>query len=797
MWSRLGKIKVVGLFALGLFLIAGLACAADEDEPAAAPAPAVPAPAAPAPAAPAPAAPAPAPAAAPAPAPAPAAPAPAAPAPAPAAPSAPVSAMAPKAGTCFILGELNTDCPAISPHTWQPPTEVAGEYWAYHGYDGARPTTWYESPMSYQLVKAGKLPSLDERAPVPTDRGIVQGPTGIGWYGGTYRQTGTQQYLGEWIVGSWATRDSNGVDWHPWVGKAWDISDDGTTYTMTLRRNLHWSDGSPYTMEDIRFAWEDSNFNQELNKTVSVEFRDPVTDNVVDFAVVDDTHWTITYDTPNFNLFESRSTPSSWCAKGSFAYHCPPYMKQFHPKYADPAELQKMIDDANLEDWTQLFSQKTNVISNPDKPCLVAWCTKIKEDTQIIAERNHYYAFFDPEGNQLPYTDRATKLQMENREVAIFRSMNGETDGMTTPFLVSEMPLYNANMDKGDYSIYHWPSPGGSDLIMQLNMEYNKDPELGKWLRTKEFRHALSWALDREVLNDTLFLGIGTIQNWVPHPSTPYYPGLAAAQNHIQYDPDAANALLDSLGLTERDSEGFRVRPDNGERFIMEGVITPRANRDGPLMELVVPMWEEIGIEFSYRLTDSANSEYQAGDEYLMQRTDFSAYQANPWCCDWNQLAPMRGGHSAAPSVGTYYETAGEKGMAPGPDPSFLPLAPADTFPIDVSGNLMKLVELWQEGRGYPAYHPRRIELGKELFTVYGEELYTIPVAGFTGVFRGIFINRNNMLNQAKTHVRDHNGFQAWTYYFEGSTADTRGMDNLAHPDNKSGIASFSFLGGG
>ena len=457
---------------------------------------------------------------------------------------------APTTGTCYIVGQLVSDCPPRSPHTWKSPPEVLGEYWCYHCYDGPRPTTWYESPMSYQLVKAGLLPPLNERVPPPEDRGIVQGPSGIGWYGGTYRQTGTQQYLGEWIVGSWAIRDSNGADWHPWIGKAWQISDDGRTYTMTLRRNLHWSDGSPYSMEDIRFAWEDSNFNKELNKTVSVEFRDPVTDNVVDFAIIDDLRWTLTYDTPVYNLFELRSTPSSWCAKGSFAYHCPPYMKQFHPKYADPAELQAMIDDANLEDWTQLFSRKTNVISNPDKPCLVAWCTKIKEDTQIIAERNHYYAFFDPEGNQLPYAGQATKLQMESREVAVFRNMAGETDGMTTPFLVPELPLYNANMERGDYSIYHWPSTGGSDLVLNLNMEYNKDREVGRWIRTKDFRLALSLAMDREVLNENIFLGIGTIQNWAPHPSTPYYPGAEVAQRYVQYDPARANEILDSLGLT-------------------------------------------------------------------------------------------------------------------------------------------------------------------------------------------------------------------------------------------------------
>ena len=70
------------------------------------------------------------------------------------------------------------------------------------------------------------------------------------------------------------------------------------------------------------------------------------------------------------------------------------------------------------------------------------------------------------------------------------------------------------------------------------------------------------------------------------------------------------------------------------------------------------------------------------------------------------------------------------------------------------------------------------------------EEHYIIPTVGFTGTRRGVFLNRNNMLNQPKTHVRDHNGFGTFTYYFIG------GKDNYHHPDNRSGLASYSFLGG-
>jgi len=696
-------------------------------------------------------------------------------------------------GTCYIKGEQVTDCPPISPHVWVPPPAIPGEYWAYHGYTGPRPKEWFESPMSYQLVKAGKLPPLAERVPPPEDRGILHGPSGIGYYGGENRQTGTQQFLGEWIRGGWAIRDSNGFDWEPWLGKSWEISDDGTQYTMVMRKNVHWSDGTPFTMDDIRFGWEDNNFNTELNKVITANYRDPVTDNPVTFGIVDDVTWTMTFDTPVYTLFEDRSLPRSWCAKGSFVMYCPPYLRQFHPKYADPVVLQQLLDEANLEDWTQLYSQKNNILTNPDRPCIAPWCTKSKKDLQITAERNHYYYFFDPEGNQLPYMDWHTKIQMETREVAIFRSMNGETDAMTTPFSLPEVPLYNANMEKGDYSIYHWPSTGGVDSGVGFSMSYNEDPEIGRLVRTRDFRLALSHAIDREAINETVYLGVGVIQTRVPHPSTPYYPGPVVAQMNIAYDIDLANKKLDDLGLTERDSEGFRLRQDgSGEAIELRMTLSHGSVwfTELSVAEMIKPMWEEVGIKGVINLVDNPAAEVRQGNEYL-QMGQSAIYQANPWMVTWGSLAPLIAGHPIAAGVGLWQATSGAEGMAPGPNPDFLPLAPPENFAVDPSGNLMRTIEIFKEGRAFERYDPRRIALGKEIFEIHATEMWQIPIAAFIGSFRGILITRNNVMNKPITHIMDHNGFNAWVYYF------LDGKDNMNHPENRSGLPSTSFLGGG
>ena len=695
-------------------------------------------------------------------------------------------------GTCYIIGELVDDCPVRSPHLYQGPVHQEGVYWQYHSYEGSQPTDWYESPMSYQLVKTGELPPLDARVPPPEDRGIVQGPDGIGEYGGSYRQTGEGLYLGEWVLGTWAIRDSNGIDWKPWIGKSFDVSEDGRTYTMKLRKNLKWSDGIPFEMSQIEYAWNDVNFNKELNPVIPLMFRDPVTDNPVKFEVLDDLTWTITFDTPVYNLFENRSLPASHCQKGGFSFYCHPDTKQYHADYADPAAIKNMVKSAGMQDWTQLFTFKNDILVNP-RPCLSAWCTTIIEDTRVVASRNHYYHFFDPEGNQLPYADEAMVIAMQSRPAAVFRSMNGENDGQTSPFFLSEVPVYNANLEKGDYSVYQWPSTGGNDAAVVLNQTFNDDPFIGKLIRTRDFRKALSYGINRETINDNVFLGAGVIQSWAPHKSTPYYPGDEVANRNIEFNIDKANELLDSLGLNETDAEGFRLRTDSGRENepILLDIVMYGEGEDLPIGELVSDMWNEIGIKSRIRLTASTRRDFQKNIEYLTVSLDFSAYQANPWAVEWGGMTTLRSGSLIGTAIGEYNETRGAKGMAKDPDPEYLPLAPEDAFPADATGNLGKLNELWKEGRAYKYSDPRRIEIGKQMFDIFAQEQYAIPTVGFTATIRGIFLNRNNVHNQPKTHIRDHNGFHAWTYFFEG------GKDNYHNLGNRSSVKkSYSFMGG-
>ena len=710
--------------------------------------------------------------------------------------------------SCYIRGDLVTDCPPKGTSRFEATTtHRPGTPWLYHSaYSGPPPTEFYESPLSAQMVKAGTIPPLDERLPVAEDVSVVLGPDGIGEYGGAYRITEIRSYTGEWIAFGFVQRDSDEINFGPGAGKSWEASEDGKEYTYTLRRGLKWDDGTPLTVEDVRFAFEDHNFNKDLNPNVPAQMVDPVTGDPVEFSVVDDLNFKLTFDSPNWILMEQTLT-QSLCMLNRFCWFTHPNMRKLHPKYTEAAALQARADALGLADWKQVYHQSQNAQlarfsleafeDIGSTGCIAPYCfVEYKEGEIAVAERNHYFPFVDPAGNQLPYTDQVVMLILPGDEATVrFRSMNGETDGRTTNYVLSEVPLYIQNMQEGDYSLYGWPALGGADLGLELNQTYNADPEIGRLLRTKDFRLALSHAIDRDAINETVQLGFGVIQNRVPHPSTPYNPGVEFRQLHIPADKKAdtakANELLDGIGLTGRDSDGFRTLP-NGDRVSINFVFSDSHGRPA-VAELAKSYLEDVGIEMTYTAGGQWWVPFRNMEECCSINTNLSRHTVNPWMRFRTNFIPFHEVYFApGMAIARYYRTAGSEGMAPGSDPAYLPMASPDQFPADHMGWFQSLYEDTIAGYAYQTFDPRRVELGKNMYRNHSENMLAVHVSAFSNAHIGIFLNRNNMRNQPFTHAQDHNGHTGWAYYFDG------GRDNYNNPGNRSQFCqSWAFTQGG
>ncbi len=271
--------------------------------------------------------------------------------------------------------------------------------------------------------------------------------------------------------------------------------------------------------------------------------------------------------------------------------------------------------------------------------------------------------------------------------------------------------------------------------FLVLGQEYNADPEIGRWLRTKEFRVALSLAIDRQAINQIVYQGTGTPGNWLTVPRSQYHPGSEWATLDAVRDVERANEILDEIGLVDSDGDGLRDRADGAGALTLRwevgggfGVASLRADVVGrsynTIADLIKTHWREIGIGLDW--TEGPNTFQKMKENKQYVGIHSTPYQPEPWKTSWFRLVPISGSTHFAPEIGRFLETGGLEGMAPsGPDPAYQPPAPGDTYPADSTGALKRMQDLWQEGLEHRQGDTRRIEIAKELFTIASEEKYT------------------------------------------------------------------------
>ena len=112
-------------------------------------------------------------------------------------------------------------------------------------------------------------------------------------------------------------------------------------------------------------------------------------------------------------------------------------------------------------------------------------------------------------------------------------------------------------------------------------------------LETADFRRALSLALDRELMNESVHLGLGR----PGHGFSP--PGVfdeAIDGAYATRDPDAASALLDGIGLDQRDSDGMRTMADGSQLTIILMLRSGWGIGADETAEIATDNWRDIGL---------------------------------------------------------------------------------------------------------------------------------------------------------------------------------------------------------
>jgi peptide/nickel transport system substrate-binding protein len=347
----------------------------------------------------------------------------------------------------------------------------------------------------------------------------------------------------------------------PHIAKGWESNDDFTQWTVFLRPGMKWSDGEPFSADDILFWYENIVLNGDLSPSAPVWMQNG-DGTVATVEKIDDTTVKWTFAQPNTAFLANLANmDGADRAISNLSFVPAHYLKQFHPDFVDQAELDAKVAERGFQTWTELFAVEAFPHMSGKRPSTAAWApdgTTVADQVFTI-KRNPYYFVVDQDGNQLPYMDEVRFTFFADSETLNLAAIGGEIDMQGRHIKMSNYPVLVENEDKGGYRVLTYPTFGGSDAVLMLNQTYVNDPAVGELLQNKDFRIALSHAIDREAIKELAFLGIGEARQPVPAPNHPFYPGDEVAFKYTQHDLDKANALLEGIGLTERDGEGMRL----------------------------------------------------------------------------------------------------------------------------------------------------------------------------------------------------------------------------------------------
>ncbi len=596
--------------------------------------------------------------------------------------------------------------------------------------DAARmPRTFKEAPELAALVQQNRLPPVAQR--LPEEPLVLQPLQAVGRYGGTWRrgfvgpgdgENGNRINASDKLI-FW---DYTGARIIPSIAKSVTQSDDGKVTRVVLRKGMKWSDGHPFTADDFVFWFEDIYSNREIVATGIADMSPGGRPGRI--VKIDEVTVEFQFEVPYFLLIDMLAGDTligggmsvGMYQNRSFGCYAPKhYLSQFLPKYSNEAQVTQRARAEGFETWVRMLHAKKDWNLNPELPILGPWRTVRPINTPTwVLERNPFYYAVDTEGNQLPYINQIVMSLAEDLEVLNLRAMSGQYDMQERHIDLAKLPVILENRDRGNYDLHLDLAYNGSDTTIHFNMSYTADAEVAKWINNVDFRRALSLGIDRNQMNETFWLGLGTPGSTCPADSMPENPGPEWRAKWSTLDVAQANRMLDAVGLSRKDSEGFRLRTDNGQRLRLQ-VQTVRAFLPWPQqMEMVAQHWRRIGIFAEVREMERV---------LAFTRTNNNEHHIHVWTNGGTELLYLFPRHAIpvdpveafmGPEFAKWYASNGQQGREP------------------TDAGLKRIFELFRSAPSQRA--ERRTEIAKEIWRILVDNVYSIGTVGQSPALMGV-----------------------------------------------------------
>ena len=478
------------------------------------------------------------------------------------------------------------------------------------------------------LVADGVLPPVEERLPLEPRVILESGMSdGLGVYGGVWRDfsacptegynRGAGQSAGWFGIEAAAFasllksgpiyRRSDALEPLPYLAKSWEWSEDGFELTMNLIEGAKWSDGHPFTTEDVLFTWEDMivDTNVQSPKGASAWVFD---DEMTQLEVMDD--YTFKF------IFPVAFPVQAFFQMDEGDFHISPahILKPLHPKYNSE------MDYVDFE--AAMPPDETPVVLGEFVP--VEYIT----DELMILRRNPYYWGVDEAGNQLPYLDEVVFEKGPSGVGRTLSTLAGSADhsNLENPSTFIET-LKRAEEDDAHFYVEWGPETLGFSIKLNLStslgVKDERDTAVRELFRDVRFRKAVSFALDREGISQSILRG-PFLRGWAGglFPGSSYFDRNTVA--YFNNNPEAAAALLAELGFEDTDGDGTLNWPTerlaSGENLVLALVTSEDAEETQTVGDAAVTLLGDLGVQINVRpLNSAARREMNEAGEWEMR----------------------------------------------------------------------------------------------------------------------------------------------------------------------------------
>ena len=408
---------------------------------------------------------------------------------------------------------------------------------------------------------------------------------------------GSRTVLGPTMTG--LTRlDSETLEWVPELAEEWEVLDDGLRIVFTLLPDLQWSDGEPLTIEDVRFTFEDVIFNDSIPTSSRDVMRIGESQTLPQVRVIGDRQIEFVLPEPFAPFLQVVGTP-------------------ILPKHLLASSIEERDSTGAplfLKKWG-LDTPMDELVSNG--PYVL---TAYIPNQRVEYRPNPYYYKRSESGEVLPKIPRFVRQIVASQDNQLLQFRSGSLDVYN--LRGSDFQLLKQEEDSGNFTIYNL-GPTLDNSFFCFNQSTGRNPQTGKpivdpvksrWFRDVTFRQAVSYAVNRQQLIDSVLRGLGAPQISPISPASPFH--LSAEDGSLPvytYDPERAKQLLLEVGYSYNsqgrllDPEGNLVRftlntnVGNNEREAIGALIDADLDRIGITVDFVP-------IEFGTLVTKLSNT---------------------------------------------------------------------------------------------------------------------------------------------------------------------------------------------